>query len=133
MNRSPSLLKAALLIGGVITALSCNQQPAVSRPQKVRLAKLVVDSTQLDQYKALLKEGVEAAMQKEPGVLSLYAVFEQKRPTHVTILEVYASEAAYQEHIKTPHFLKYKQATLRMVQKLELIETDPLIPELKIK
>jgi 4-carboxymuconolactone decarboxylase len=72
-------------------------------------------------------------MQKEPGVLTLYAVFEKERPNHLTILEMYADEAAYQAHIKTPHFLKYKQGTLAMVQELELLETDPLIPELKIK
>jgi len=93
----------------------------------------VVDSTRLESYKTLLKEGVTAAMSKEPGVLSLYAVFEKKRPNHLTILEVYASEAAYQAHLKTPHFLKYKQGTSDMVQELELIDTDPLIPELKIK
>ena len=93
----------------------------------------MVDSTRLASYKALLKEGVEAAMRKEPEVLSLYAVFEQKKPNHLTILEVYADEAAYQAHLKTPHFLKYKNGTQDMVQELELVETNPLIPELKIK
>lgn len=65
--------------------------------------------------------------------MTLYAVFEKKRPNHLTILEMYANEAAYQMHVKTPHFLKYKQGTLAMVKELELIDTDPLIPELKIK
>ncbi|UOQ72016.1 putative quinol monooxygenase [Hymenobacter cellulosilyticus] len=99
----------------------------------MRLSRIVVDSTQLTRYKALLKEEIEASISKEPGVLTLYAVFERKRPNHLTILEMYATEAAYQAHIKTPHFLKYKQGTLPMVQELELLDTDPLIPELKIK
>jgi 4-carboxymuconolactone decarboxylase len=103
------------------------------KPQKVRLARIVVDSTRLASYKVLLKEGVEEAMRKEPGVLSLYAVFEKKKPNHLTILEVYADEAAYQAHLKTPHFLKYKNGTQDMVQSLELVDTNPLIPELKIK
>jgi hypothetical protein len=46
---------------------------------------------------------------------------------------MYADTAAYQFHIQTPHFLKYKNGTLDMVMELELIDTDPLIPELKIK
>ncbi|MBF9239999.1 antibiotic biosynthesis monooxygenase [Hymenobacter sp. BT683] len=133
MKASPSILKAALLAGVALAAVSWHAKPGTPKPQKVRLARLVVDSTQLARYKALLKEGVEAAVQKEPGVLTLYAVFEQKRPNHVTILEVYADEAAYQAHLNTPHFMKYKQGTSAMVQQLELVETDPLIPELKIK
>jgi hypothetical protein len=59
-------------------------------------------------------------------VLSLYTVFEKKRPNHLTILEVYASKAAYQAHLKTTHFLKYKNGTADMAQQLELIDTDPI-------
>lgn len=127
------MLKAVLLVGVATAAIGWSAKPQAQKPQKVRLARIVVDSTQLDSYKALLKEGVEAAMQKEPGVLSLYAVFEKKKPNHLTILEVYADEAAYQAHLKTPHFLKYKNGTQNMVQSLELVDTNPLIPELKIK
>ena len=98
--------------------------------QMVRLAKLVIDSTQLEQYKALLKEEIEASLKIEPGVLTLYAVAEKNRPTHITILEIYASAEAYKKHILTPHFLKYKNGTKDMVKSLELVETIPLIPEM---
>jgi 4-carboxymuconolactone decarboxylase len=59
------------------------------------LARIVADSARLDSYKALPREGVTAAMSKEPGVLSLYAVVEKSLLNHLTIPEVYASEAAY--------------------------------------
>ena len=105
----------------------------MSNPHKVRLSRLVIDSEQLATYKVLLKEEIEASMAKEPGVLTLYAVFEKERPTHLTILEMYATEEAYALHVKTPHFLKYKNGTLKMVKELELIDTEPLLPGLKIK
>lgn len=133
MNWFKSFLSAVLLIGVALAAASSSAKLVAPKPQKVRLSRIVVDSTQLASYKALLKEEIEASVQKEPGVLTLYAVFEKKRPNHLTILEMYANEAAYQAHLKTPHFLKYKQNTLAMVKALELIDTDPLIPELKIK
>ncbi|WP_443945127.1 putative quinol monooxygenase [Pedobacter sp. AW1-32] len=104
-----------------------------AEPQKVRLSRLVIDAAQLDRYKSILKEEIEASMAKEPGVLALYAVFEKAQPTHLTILEMYATEEAYKAHIQTPHFLKYKNGTLNMVKELELIDTEPLIPNLKIK
>ena len=133
MNVSQSGFKLVVLVSVALAIAGWSTKPAAPKPQKVRLSRIVVDSTQLVRYKALLKEEIEASMKKEPGVLTLYAVFEKKRPNNLTILEMYATEAAYQAHIKTPHFLKYKQGTVGMVQDLELLDTDPLIPELKIK
>lgn len=101
--------------------------------QKVRLSRIVVDSVQLEAYNAFLKEEIEASMQLEPGVLVLYAMAEKEHPNKITILEIYASEQAYLNHIKTPHFIKYKEGTIKMVQELELIDTTPLIEGLKIK
>lgn len=99
----------------------------------VRLAKLTIDASQLEKYKAELKEGIQKSVELEPGVLSLYAVSQKDDPTKFTILEIYADKNAYEAHIKSAHFLKYKEATKNMVLKLELIETNPLIPEMKIK
>ncbi len=100
---------------------------------KVRLALITVDSMRLEEYNQFLKEEIEASMKIEPGVLLLYAVADKEQPNKITILEIYADEEAYQQHLKTPHFLKYKEGTLDMVQSLELIEAAPLIPGLKIK
>ena len=101
--------------------------------QIVRLSKLEIAPEKLEQYKVALKEEIEASIRLEPGVLTLYAVFEKRAPNKLTILEIYKNRQAYESHIKTPHFLKYKTGTLDMVMNLELIDADPLIPDLKIK
>lgn len=117
----------------MLLVIASNVTIAQERGQVVRLAKLVIDSAQLETYNALLKEGIETAVRAEPGVLTLYAVAEKNNPTHITILEIYASTDAYQLHVKTPHFLKYKNSTKDMVKSLELVDTTPLIPGMKIK
>ena len=106
---------------------------AQDKNQMVRFAKLVIDSTQLESYKAMLKEEIETSVRVEPGVLTLYAVSEKEKPTHITILEIYADTAAYQSHLQTPHFIKYKNGTKDMVKSLELVGTIPLVPGMKIK
>ena len=106
---------------------------AQEKTQMVRLAKLVIDSIQLEKYKASLKEEIEASVQLEPGVLTLYAVVEKNKPTHITILEIYADTVAYKAHLQAPHFIKYKNGTKDMVKSLELVETIPLVPGMKIK
>ena len=49
--------------------------------------------------------------------------------TQIRILEIYASESAYQQHLKTDHFKKYKQGTMHMVKSLRLPSMSPLDPE----
>ena len=122
-----------MLITVMCTFLFCSNVSAQEKNQIVRLAKLVIDSAQLENYKAILKEGIETAVRVEPGVLTLYAVAEKNNPTHITILEIYADTIAYKAHLQTPHFIKYKTSTKDMVKSLELVETDPLVPGMKIK
>ena len=69
----------------------------------------------------------------KPGVLALYAVAAKEAPGQVTILEIYADRAAYESHITTPHFRKYKEGTLDMVLSLELVDVVPLMPGLELR
>ena len=117
----------------MLMLFSYGRASAQEKKKMVRLAKLVIDPAQLENYKAALKEGIETAVRKEPGVLTLYAVAEKDNPTHFTILEIYADTAAYKAHIQTPHFIKYKTSTKDMVKSLELVEAIPLVPGMKIK
>lgn len=105
---------------------------AQEKGQMVRLARLVIDSAQLENYKVFLKEEIETSLRVEPGVLTLYAVSEKEKPTHITILEIYRDNDAYKAHIQTSHFIKYKNGTSAMVKSLELAETIPLVPEVKV-
>lgn len=124
-----------LLIFTIITLIlfSANNISAQNKSNYIRIAKIVVDSTQLEVYKAALKEGVETAVRTEPGVLSLYAVYEKDHPTHVTVFEIYADEDAYKSHIQTPHFKKYKTTVQEMVKSIELTDVAPIVLEAKPK
>jgi quinol monooxygenase YgiN len=116
----------------MLTSFSSNTFGQDKKPY-VRIAKIEVDSAQLENYKAALKEHAEAAVSKEPGVLTLYAVYDKERPTNVTVFEIYASVAAYQSHIQTPHFLKYKSTVKDMVKSLVLTDVVPIALETKPK
>lgn len=94
--------------------------------QMVRIAKLEIYPENLVQYKQLLEEEITSSIKKEPGVLTLYAVAEKDRPNYITIFETYLDEQAYQKHLKSPHFIKYKTTTEKMVKNLELIPCLPI-------
>ena len=89
-----------------------------------RIAKIKVDSSQLERYKVALNMQMNSAIELEPGVLSYTVVADKKDSSSITIFEVYASLEAYQSHIATPHFKKYKETVKDMVLSLELIDTE---------
>lgn len=103
------------------------------KSQVVRIARIEIDSAQLEQYKAALKEEIETSLRVESGVLTLYAVSEKNNPANITIIEIYADADAYQAHLETPHFKKYKYTTKDMVKSLELVDVVPITIATKAK
>lgn len=98
----------------------------------VRLSKIEVYPQYLDEYMKYATEVGEVSLRTEPGVLTMYAVGEKENPCKITILETYASREAYEKHIASKHFQKYKQGTLHMVKSLVLSDQMPLNPANRI-
>ena len=98
----------------------------MNRKPVVRMAELEIDPETLEAYRALLTEEIEASLGLEDGVLSLDAVSIRDNPNQIRILEVYADQEAYEAHLRTPHFLKYKRETAGMVTSLTLMDVDPI-------
>lgn len=98
----------------------------------VRLSKVEVYPQHLDEYMKYATEVGEISLRTEPGVLTMYAVGEKENPCKITILETYASKQAYEKHIVSEHFQKYKRGTLHMVKSLVLSDQMPLNPANRI-
>ena len=103
--------------------------PVNDKTMIVRLAEIEVYPEHLQEYLKFAGEVDRLSMEREPGVVCLFPMQSAEDSTHIRILEIYASEEAYQSHIKTEHFLKYKQGTLHMVKSLRLPTMQPLDPE----
>ena len=95
----------------------------------IRISEIEIDSNYLEQYKAILKEESRASVKLEPGVISIYPMYQKEHPTQVRILEIYASRKAYESHLKTPHFQKYKTTALKMVRSLKLVDMQAIDQE----
>ena len=120
---------ALLAVGAAMLSFSGAAGDAAPRPADlmVRIAELEIDPAHLDAYKAILAEEQEASVRLEPGVLMLHSVALADSPTSIRLLEVYASRGAYEAHIQSPHFVKYKTSTETMVKSLRLVETKPIL------
>jgi quinol monooxygenase YgiN len=119
--------KQLLILG--ITIMAILNAPSFTQDSKepyVRVAEIEIDPAQLDAYKIAAKEQVEAAVRLEPGVLALYCVSDKDNPAHVFVFEIYADVNAYNAHLDTAHFRKYKIGTQDMVKSLKLRDTVPI-------
>lgn len=118
--------------------LNLDKQPGMCAKEEmaadgiVRLSKIEVYPQYLNEYIKYVTEVGEISLRTEPGVLTMYAVGEKENPCQITILETYASREAYDKHIASAHFQKYKQGTLHMVKSLELTDQAPLNPANRI-
>jgi quinol monooxygenase YgiN len=101
--------------------------------QYVQVAEIEVDPAQLDAYRTAVQEQIDAAIQKEPGVLVLYAVSEKDEPNHVKVFEIYRDRKAYEAHLGSDHFKKYKATVEKMVKSLKLVQATPIALGAKAK
>jgi len=92
----------------------------------VRISEIEIHPEHLEKYKEILKVEAEASVRLVAGVLAIFPMFQKDSPTQVRILEMYKDKQAYQAHLKTEHFQKYKTGTLQMVKSLKLVDMEAL-------
>ncbi|UII19028.1 putative quinol monooxygenase [Fulvivirga ligni] len=137
-------LKTVNKFKGIIILLVCcscgptkSDQPVNLKDQMVRIAEIEIDSAYFEDYISILKEESEASYRLEDGVICIYPMYIKNEPTAIRLLEIYANREAYESHLKTEHFLKYKTSTQKMVKSLKLIDMEPIdlkeMPHLFVK
>lgn len=114
------------VIALLLVLISCRQETKnenISTDDMViRISEIEIEPKYLEEYISILKEESEASVRLEPGVISIYPMFEKENPTEIRILEIYKNKEAYETHLQTPHFKHYKTTTLEMVKFLKLID-----------
>src|SRR5262245_43570868 len=88
---------------------------AESEERYVCIAELEIDFAQVDAFAVAAREVGRASVRSEDGCLVLYAVAEKRIFGRVRVFEIYRDAAAYQAHLQTPHFKKFRATTDVMV------------------
>jgi quinol monooxygenase YgiN len=125
-----SFLLLAILLLNACDKKKPEAKSASHEELMIRIAELEIDPAYLAEYLAILQKESEESIKLEAGVLVLYPMYQKEAPTQIRLLEVYANQAAYESHLKTPHFQVYKTSTLHMVKSLKLIEMEAIDPEM---
>lgn len=92
----------------------------------IRISEIEIHPEHLDEYLAILKEEAEASVRLEPGVISIYPMYQKEKPNEIRILEIYKDKESYESHLQTPYFKHYKTTTLSMVKSLNLVDMEAI-------
>ena len=105
------------------------EQTKIDSTMIVRISEIEVYPEYLTEYLAFAHNVGATSVKEEPGVICIYPMQQLRNDCQIRILEIYASQEAYQQHIKTEHFQTYKQGTLHMVKSLDLVDMRQMTPE----
>ena len=105
------------------------EQTKIDSTMIVRISEIEVYPEYLTEYLEFAHNVGATSVKEEPGVICIYPMQQLRNDCQIRILEIYASQEAYQHHIKTEHFLTYKQGTLHMVKSLDLVDMRQMAPE----
>lgn len=81
----------------------------------VRLTAVSVKPGANAEFRRIVINEMQQAVDKEDGVWVMYALTLQNNPNEWRFFEIYANEAAYLQHRETPHFKQYLAATEKMI------------------
>lgn len=92
----------------------------------VRWSELEIDPAQLDSFKILAEENVRETRRTESGVLAFFWAGEKDHPNRIRVFEVYSDANAYQTHLQSSHFQKFRAGTGQVVTNRQLFEAVPV-------
>jgi|1186.fasta_scaffold859247_2 quinol monooxygenase YgiN len=114
------------LFATLLTSISGFAMAQETATRYVRIAELDIDPAQVEAFAAATREVGQASVRTEEGCLVLYAVAEKDHQSRVRVFEIYRDAAAYQAHLQTAHFKKFRSATDAMVKSRKLIDATPV-------
>ncbi|MCC9272421.1 putative quinol monooxygenase [Lactobacillus gallinarum] len=97
----------------------------------VYLTEIGVQLGKGDEFANAVMKEMKTAVEKEDGILAMIAGTIMNQPNEWFSLEVYRTEEAYEEHLKTKHFKKYLEATKYSVESkgLHLLKPDCIVDQ----
>ena len=95
------------------------------------MAEIHVKPESVESFRDIVNTNMRLSVEREPGVISIYAVEDKSDPAHLTFFEIYADHDAYVRHTQTEHFKNYIAQTQGLTTSKKLIEVKDagLYPE----
>lgn len=78
----------------------------------------------LDPFLAMIKENARRSLEDEPGCKRFDILVQRGMPDHILLYEIYTDRAAFDVHLKSPHFLEFNKASAPYVVDKAVVEYE---------
>jgi autoinducer 2-degrading protein len=92
------------------------------------VVRVKVKPEHIERYKEEIVADAIGSVRDEPGCLRFDVSVDTSDPTVLYFYEVYRDEAAFGEHTRAPHFIKYRDATQGMAEESVVHRATLLFP-----
>ena len=92
----------------------------------ILLVEVEVRPELLDEFCAALQDNAATSVARDEGCLRFDVAVDTEARNRFVFYEVYTSEAAWQAHRQSPHFLDYKRVADRALVSREIRRLAPL-------
>lgn len=92
------------------------------------IVRVKVKPEHIERYKQEIVADAIGSVRDEPGCLRFDVSLDNSDPTVLYFYEVYQDEAAFGEHTRAPHFVKYRDATQGMAEESLVYRGTTLFP-----
>lgn len=79
-----------------------------------------------DNFQLLINSNAKTSLEKEDGCLQFDVCSNLDEPEHIFLYEVYTTQGAFEEHLKSEHFLVFNSKTADMIEE-KLVKTYNLV------
>ena len=93
----------------------------------VNFGHVTVNAKDAAAYRKIVMSEMKESVDKEPGVLAIYAGTTKAEPDTWYFFEIYANEVAVQQHRQAPHFKTYLEASQGMLTDRAFSKVSPVI------
>jgi len=105
----------ALWLVGLLIATALIARQAQAQPGGGHYYVVTVDfgiaPENFEHFKQIMDENAKASVADEPGCREFNVFEDPKTPNHLLLFEVYNDDAAFQQHVNSPHFKHFKEVS----------------------
>ena len=73
-------------------------------------------------FRRLIDDNARASVRREPGCRRFDVLAPKDEPDRVMLYEIYDDRAAFEAHLKTPHFASFNAASAELVSEKTVFE-----------
>lgn len=98
-------------------------------PRFAIYVEFILHDDAVDRFMPLMLNNAKSSLEAEPGCERFDVLHVAGRPQHIVLYELYRDRAAFQEHLKTRHFVEFNAATASLIREKKVVELSYLNDE----